>query len=179
MGAKAAVIVTPTDVREWATKNGHTVSNRGRLHSTIIEAYNKSNKVKYDSNIKPDAGSMVALKGKRKTESGRTVPWQKTVSTTEIRRAALEAGIPLGSRGRIHADIMQAYADNTLADLAANWSERQAAKSQARSNEFKIIVAESLEADADSDEAPEEAESDGPAAILEAPEGDGETSVTV
>ena len=29
-------------VREWARKNGHTVSERGRLSATIIDAYNKS-----------------------------------------------------------------------------------------------------------------------------------------
>jgi len=175
MGAKAAVIVTPTDVREWATKNGHTVSNRGRLHSTIIEAYNKSNKVKYDSNIKPDAGSMVALKGKRKTESGRTVPWQKTVSTTEIRRAALEAGIPLGSRGRIHADVLQAYADNTLADLAANWSDRQAKAAAASSTSFQIVAMDSLK----DDEQSVEVEDEGGAAVLEAPVDGEQTEITV
>lgn len=29
-------------VREWARKNGHTVSERGRLSATIIDAYNKA-----------------------------------------------------------------------------------------------------------------------------------------
>ena len=29
-------------VREWARKNGHAVSERGRLSATIIDAYNKA-----------------------------------------------------------------------------------------------------------------------------------------
>ncbi len=173
MGASKTVVVTPAMVREWATANGHTVPARGRLHGDIIEAYNKGNKTKFDSAVKADTGKMIALKGKRKTESGRTIPWQKSVSTTEIRKAAIDAGIPLGSRGRMPAEVIQAYADNTLADLAANWTERVTAKASARAEGFQILAANALSDDESGIIA------EGPAVVVPAPEGDEVVEVTV
>lgn len=31
-------------IREWAVKNGHQVSSRGRLHRDVVEAYRNAKK---------------------------------------------------------------------------------------------------------------------------------------
>lgn len=43
---KAATRKTSTDlqaIREWAAKNGHEVSGRGRIAQTVVDAYNDAN----------------------------------------------------------------------------------------------------------------------------------------
>ncbi len=43
VGARTAVDRERTEaVREWARRNGCAVSGRGRLHASVIEAYNKA-----------------------------------------------------------------------------------------------------------------------------------------
>ncbi|CAM4377042.1 Lsr2 family protein [Nocardia ninae] len=44
--SKARPVATREDsaaIRDWATKNGHKVSARGRISADITEAYNKAN----------------------------------------------------------------------------------------------------------------------------------------
>lgn len=42
-GSAAASKEQNTAIREWARANGHTVSERGRISATIVEAFHKAN----------------------------------------------------------------------------------------------------------------------------------------
>lgn len=124
MAAKTKTPATSADVRKWAAENGHTVKERGRFDSKIIEAYNAKNKARpYESGIKPE-GKKIQVKGRRLAKDGkRRVPYSAMVSMTDIRNAAAEAGVRIGVRGRIPQDIIDAFANGDLAEFAKNQPE--------------------------------------------------------
>lgn len=108
MSKTVAKVADPAAVREWASEHlseikglpeGYAVGGRGRLHPAVREAYNKAHpRAKY---VEAAFVQKVTVKGSRKTESGRTVPFSKAVNVAEARAALVKAGRTVGARGRI------------------------------------------------------------------------------
>lgn len=122
-------VANPSNVREWAKEalskgqtidglpEGYTVGDRGRLHPAIREAFNKSHKsVKYTENV--HAPKTVTVKTFRESTNGRKTPLVKQVVVSEARAAALAAGVALGKRGRVSADVLASYARGEYAPKA-------------------------------------------------------------
>ena len=103
---------SPADVRAWARENGMTVGERGKLPPEVIKEFNKAHKnAPYRQ---AEFVQTVNVRGVR-VVNGRKVPIQTNVRLPEVRAAAAEAGIEIGARGRIPADILSAYvADPTF-----------------------------------------------------------------
>ena len=84
---------TPSEARQWLRENGHEVGQRGRIDATLLTIF--------------------------ETETGRTVETAPTatrsaVPTTDIdskaiRAWAIENGVEVGQRGRIHPEVIAAY----------------------------------------------------------------------
>ena len=111
MSKSIKVSAAPADVRKWATDNGYTVGKRGKFSTDLISAYNKANGLKY----RPGQ-HVPTVKVTAKPEKGRRVT--RTVNMAQVRAAALDAGVPVGKRGRIDSKVIDAYVLGTLSDLA-------------------------------------------------------------
>ena len=115
MAAKTRKVARPADVRAWAREQGMTVGERGKFPPDVIKAYNKAHK--HAPYRQAEFVPTVNVRGIR-VVNGRKVPVQQKVSLTEVRKAAEAAGVEIGARGRIPADILTAYvADPTFATL--------------------------------------------------------------
>lgn len=102
MAASIKVSASPADVRAWAADNGFTVGKRGKFSRDLISAYNKAHGLKYRQ-----GEHVPTVKVSAKPAKGRTVT--RTVNVAQVRAAAAEAGVPVGKRGRISPEVMQAY----------------------------------------------------------------------
>lgn len=91
--AKSTKVSTASDVRAWATANGITVGSRGRFAPSVIKDFNKAN---------PRAKYAEGNREQVEVKVGR-----KTVRTThaELRATAAEAGLAVGARGALRADV--------------------------------------------------------------------------
>ncbi len=109
---------SPAQVRAFAAEQGVPVGARGRFSATLIDAFNKANgRNKY---VPGGHVVLVTTRGTRVLDTGRKVPASKTASYDEIRAAAAAAGVTagLGSRGRVSAQVLSAFATGTLSSLA-------------------------------------------------------------
>lgn len=113
--SKRRRLSSPADVRAWARENGMTVGERGKLPPEVIKEFNKAHKnAPYKQ---AEFVPTVNVRGVR-VVNGRKVPIQQNVNLTEVRAAAAAAGVEIGARGRIPADILSAYvADPTFSTL--------------------------------------------------------------
>ena len=109
--AKIKASASPADVREWARANGHTVGTRGRFAPDLIKAFNASHGLKYR-----EAEHVPTVEVTAKPEKGRKVT--RKVNIALVREAALAAGVPVGKRGRISQEVVEAYVLGTLDSLA-------------------------------------------------------------
>lgn len=105
------VSAAPADVRAWAADNGFVVGKRGKFSRDLIRAYNKANGLKYR-----EGDHVPVVKVTAKPAKGRSVT--RTVNMAGVRAAAVEAGVPVGKRGRIDQKVIDAYVLGTLSDLA-------------------------------------------------------------
>ena len=112
MASKVTVYASPADVRAYAQKNGIAVGTRGKFSKDLISAYNKSHGVKY-----VEGKHVARVKVTAKPEKGRSVT--RSVNMGEVRAAALDAGLPVGKRGRIAEEVVNAYVLGTLDTLAS------------------------------------------------------------
>ena len=110
--AKIKATASPADVREWARANGHPVGTRGRFAPDLIKAFNASHGLKYR-----EAEHVPTVEVTAKPEKGRKVT--RKVNIALVREAALAAGVPVGKRGRISKEVVEAYVLGTLDILAA------------------------------------------------------------
>lgn len=110
--AKIKASASPADVREWARANGHTVGTRGRFAPDLIKAFNASHGLKYR-----EAEHVPTVEVTAKPEKGRKVT--RKVNIALVREAAAAAGVPVGKRGRISQEVIQAYVLGTLDTLAS------------------------------------------------------------
>lgn len=115
--------VPASEVRAWLRDNAEAVGvpapgARGKLSEAQIKAFEKHNKGK--------AFSHAAYKPVRKvtavvtSDNGRKRPVTKNVNLPEVRAAAIDAGIPLGDRGRIPGKVLSAFVAGELTTLAAS-----------------------------------------------------------
>ena len=108
---KIKATASPADVRAWARENGHEVGTRGRFAPDLVRAFNASHGLKYR-----EAQHVPTVEVTAKPEKGRKVT--RKVNIALVREAALAAGVPVGKRGRISQEVIQAYVLGTLDTLA-------------------------------------------------------------
>lgn len=102
--------VSPATVRQAL---GLTKST-GRLSDADIKRYNKGKAP--GQRYEPGAYAGPAIEVTAKPEKGRAK--SRKVVVSEVRAAAREAGVPVGARGRLAPEVMQAYVLGTLSTLA-------------------------------------------------------------
>ncbi|MEN0138480.1 MAG: histone-like nucleoid-structuring protein Lsr2, partial [Rhodococcus sp. (in: high G+C Gram-positive bacteria)] len=112
-----------TEIREWALGAGHKVSPRGRIPAAIVEAFHNAQAKPVQTKAAPAKKSAVkkaaVKKSAVKKPVAEAVPVTSAVvskapakkSSTEIREWALGAGHKVSPRGRIPAEIVQAFHD--------------------------------------------------------------------
>ena len=82
---------TPGDVRAWAVENGHEVSERGRVSLSLIDTFEVETGRKVErATVKASGSSSV-------------------IDSKAIRAWAVENGVEVGQRGRIHPEVIAAY----------------------------------------------------------------------
>lgn len=103
-------IVSAEVVREWAAKRGIAVAEHGRLSAEVVAAFNKAHKAQSYVVTRSQPARVVKVAG---TRSKGNRKYGFTVETTypAVRKWATAAGFSLGSRGRIPAQVMSAYAE--------------------------------------------------------------------
>ncbi len=106
-------IVSADVVRAWASEQGLTVGKRGRLAPEVREAFAEAHpKQKYVVGHKTPKTETVVAKRQGKP------PVRRNVVAAEVRQAAAAAGVPVGKRGRLTAEVKAAFVLGTLSDLA-------------------------------------------------------------
>lgn len=112
MSAPKIVATAPASaVRAWAAEQGIEVGKRGRLAPEVVKAYNAKHGLKYK-----EAQHVETVEVTAKPEKGRKIT--RKVNVAMVREAALDAGVPVGKRGRISEQVLTAYVLGTLSDLA-------------------------------------------------------------
>lgn len=106
---------TADDVRAWAKNKGLDVAEHGRLRFDVVEAFNRNRKVPYVSTMKQPA-KLIRIEGKRAV-NGRNRAAVYHVSAADLRAWGIEAGFDLTDRGRIPAEVIEAYGTREAAPL--------------------------------------------------------------
>ncbi|EHI45127.1 hypothetical protein OPAG_05161 [Rhodococcus opacus PD630] len=111
------------EIREWAIGVGHEVSSRGRISAEIEQAFHDAQAKKIQAKTAPvrktAATKAAAEKNAVKQPVAAKVPVKRAVvsrapakkSSREIREWAIGVGHEVSSRGRISAEIEQAFHD--------------------------------------------------------------------
>ncbi|WP_225928055.1 Lsr2 family DNA-binding protein [Rhodococcus opacus] len=142
---------TTREIREWAIGAGHDVSSRGRISAEIVEAFEGAHAKKRQPekvqatrvsakkvSVGKPAVKMVAAEKSVATKAPanrlavRKAPAART--TKEIREWAIGAGHDVSSRGRISAEIVEAFE-------GAQAKKRQPKKGQATRGPAKKVAA--------------------------------------
>ncbi|QYB04809.1 Lsr2 family protein [Rhodococcus sp. USK10] len=142
---------TTREIREWAIGAGHDVSSRGRISAEIVDAFEGAHAKKRQPEKvqatrvsakkvsvgkpavkKVAAEKSVATKAPAKRLAVRKAPAART--TKEIREWAIGAGHDVSSRGRISAEIVEAFE-------GAQAKKRQPKKGQATRGPAKKAAA--------------------------------------
>lgn len=106
------VSASPAQVRAWAESEGLIgKGQRGRLGQTVIKAYNKAHGVKHT-----EAKFVPTVKHTVKPPKGRKI--ERTLNVAAVRKAAAEAGVPVGRQGTLSKAVLDAYVLGTLDTLA-------------------------------------------------------------
>lgn len=99
---------------------GETVGSRGKFSQAQIDRFNQApenRNVKFTHNTHKPTRKVTTVVV---SESGRKVPRTMNVNLPEVRKAAQDAGYPLGDRGRIPAPVMEAFVAGSLPALVAS-----------------------------------------------------------
>ena len=102
--------VVAADVRAWAILNGYAdrvKMTRGRLPIDVIAAFNKGRKG--SERFTGTAGRAVKVGTARALESGKRMPYSRTVLVSDVRAWAVENGYADMTRGRMTTDTYGAY----------------------------------------------------------------------
>lgn len=113
-------IVTAATVRTWAKSTdlstveglpaGHVIARQGRLHPSLVKAFNAAHKGKAEHVQGTKIPKTVKVTTVRVSEKGRKTPVTKNVVVSEARAAALAAGVQVGKRGRVTPQVLAAFA---------------------------------------------------------------------
>lgn len=102
---------TATDVKDWAEKNGYTVSRgRGRMPLEVVNAFNAAHR-----RTKSRKGTQYVLGSATQEARSYTYTTAKgrqgkfTAEPRAIRAWAEENGHEVGARGRFRQDVLDAY----------------------------------------------------------------------
>lgn len=115
----ATKIVTASVVRNWANTTdltkieglpeNYAVGTRGRLHPAVRAAFDKAHKgVRYEVGHKE--AKTVKVTAIKTSDKGRKVPVTKKVDIAAARKAAEDAGLPVGKRGMPSKAILMGFA---------------------------------------------------------------------
>lgn len=105
--------VSPATVRSYFAAQGTPIASTGRIKDSDVKAYNKANKGRpyRPTEYKGETVTVTA-----KPEKGRSVT--RKVYVSEVRAAALAAGVKVGERGRLPKGVAEAHVLGTLHTLA-------------------------------------------------------------
>lgn len=106
--------VKPSEVRAFAKEHGIPVGSKGRFNADLIAQFNKGKRGPHRYDETKDYAPHVVCVGKVKGKP----PVRKVVPVPALRAAAVAAGVQIGERGRIPAEVKAAYATGTLNLLA-------------------------------------------------------------
>lgn len=109
----AFTYVPPATVRAYFAGIGEPIPAAGRISDEHAEAYNKANKGKP---YEPRAYKGQSITVTAKPEKGRAKT--RKVYVNEVRKAALDAGVNVGQRGRLPKPVLEAYVLGTLGSQA-------------------------------------------------------------
>lgn len=100
-------------VREWCEKKGIAVSPHGRLNASAVDAFNKAHRLarKEYRPQPPRSQHVVTIVGKKADRRGYNRKVTVTANPAKIRTWARAAGFPVGTRGRLSPEVMEAYAN--------------------------------------------------------------------
>jgi len=107
------VSASAKQVRTWAEGEGLIKpKGRGRLGASVIKAYNKTHSVKHT-----EAAFRPTVRHEVKPPKGRKV--SRLINVNDVRKAAAEAGVPVGKQGTLSKAVLDAYVLGTLSSLSA------------------------------------------------------------
>lgn len=106
--------VSPSTVRSYFDSIGQPIPATGRISDEHREAYNKANKGRP---YVPGAYRPTVEVTAKPAEGGRKVT--RKVNVNDVRAEALAAGVPVGARGRLPREVMEAAVLGTLSSLAS------------------------------------------------------------
>jgi len=107
-------------VRAWAVDNGYPdmAGKRGRIKNEVIEKFNEANKAApYATGGKETTVKVTAMV--ENSKGGKT-PRTRQVVVSEVRTAALDAGVKVSPSGRLPDSVMEAFVAGTLSGLATD-----------------------------------------------------------
>ncbi|MDV6241933.1 Lsr2 family DNA-binding protein, partial [Rhodococcus opacus] len=112
-GSEGSARKTTREIREWAIGEGREVSSRGRISAELEQAFHDAQAKKVQTRTPPVKKTAVKKRVAPKAPVTRTAvnkaPAKK--SSREIREWAIGAGHEVSSRGRIPAELEQAFHD--------------------------------------------------------------------
>ncbi|WP_206032220.1 histone-like nucleoid-structuring protein Lsr2 [Rhodococcus sp. A14] len=112
-GSEGSARKTTREIREWAIGEGREVSSRGRISAELEQAFHDAQAKKVQTKTPPVKKTAVKKRVAPKAPVTRTAvnkaPAKK--SSREIREWAIGAGHEVSSRGRIPAELEQAFHD--------------------------------------------------------------------
>lgn len=113
--------VTLAEVRTWAEgKELVGKGQRGKLPVDVIEAFEKAHPGrKYDKSAAVLAKRVEVKAIRVNPETGRKTPIRKMVLHSEVRQAAIQAGVAVPARGQMPQSVLTAYVAGSLGELVS------------------------------------------------------------
>jgi hypothetical protein len=117
--AKSVRPVNADEVRAWCIRKGVSVSPHGRLNQSAVDRFNAAHRLARKMYVPaaPRATRVLTLDGRKADRAGRNRRITVTATPAQVRKWAFAAGFPVGTRGRLSPEVMDAYA-NREANLA-------------------------------------------------------------
>lgn len=106
---QAVRIVSAEVVREWARKRGIQVAEHGRLNAEVVSKFNAAHKAQAYVVTRSQPARVIKVSGTPKAKGAFAPKVETTIP--KVRKWAHAAGLPVGARGRIPAEVLTAYAD--------------------------------------------------------------------
>lgn len=100
-------------IRDWAIREGHTVADRGRIPSVVIEAFHAAENAVAHTLAAPamQATTGASKKAPARSEAAKKVAGSKPEpAQADVRDWAAQHGYAVAARGRIPAEVTQAHA---------------------------------------------------------------------
>ena len=101
--------VTSSEVRAWAVASDIEIPLKGRIHPAVLAEYAKANNIQVSSSIPKKRKKEPVMTSDTNYGASENANPATTPSASEVRVWALENGIPVGKRGRVHPDLVAKY----------------------------------------------------------------------